>query len=88
MKMSDEVKDTENDFNGANDVVDTDSGALQKMAKMYKRIYNPLTRRYYKAEVNPDGTYTIVGLWSPPKKRPKKTKKKRKKEPSIWDVFN
>ena len=46
--------------------------------KKYRRIHNPLTRKYYKAEVLPDGSYKVVGLWSP---------KKRKKKKSVWDIF-
>jgi hypothetical protein len=43
------------------------------MSKKYKRIYNPLTRRYYKAEVQADGSYKIKGLWKTRKRKKKKT---------------
>lgn len=48
--------------------------------KKYKRIYNPLTKKYYKAEVLPDGSYRIVGLWT--------SKKRKKRKESIWDLFD
>ena len=52
----------------------------KKTKKKYKRIHNPLTGKYYLAEVLPDGRYRIVGLWHPPKK----TQKKKK---SVWDLL-
>lgn len=54
----------------------------KKTKKKYKRIHNPITGKYYRAEVLPDGRYKIVGLWHPPKKS-KGTKKKK----SIWDLL-
>ena len=42
------------------------------MPKKYKRIYNPLTGRYYKVEVQADGSYKIKGLWKPSKRKKKK----------------
>jgi len=45
------------------------------------RIHNPLTGKYYLAEVQSDGRYKIVGLWHPPKK------KNTKKKGSIWDLL-
>ncbi|KUH34121.1 hypothetical protein APY94_03400 [Thermococcus celericrescens] len=49
--------------------------------KKYKRIHNPLTGKYYLAEIQPNGQYKIVGLWHPPKK------KSTKKKGSIWDLL-
>ena len=43
-----------------------------KMPKKYKRIYNPLTGRYYKVEVRSDGSYRIIGLWTTSKRKKKK----------------
>jgi len=37
------------------------------VAKKYKRTYNPITRKYYKVEVLPDGSHKVIGLWSPKK---------------------
>lgn len=34
----------------------------RRTKKKYKRIHNPLTGKYYLAEVQPDGRYKIVGL--------------------------
>jgi len=53
----------------------------KKPKKKYKRIHNPLTGKYYLAEVQPDGRYRIVGLWHPPKKG------STKKKGSIWDLL-
>ena len=69
-------ENTENNFKDENNLGDTDKEEMVR----YKRIYNPITRRYYKAKVHSDGTYEIVGLWHPPK-----TSKKKKK--SIWDLL-
>jgi len=49
--------------------------------KRTKRIYNPLTRKYYVAEIQSDGKYKIIGLWHSSKK------KKKEKKKSIWDLF-
>ncbi len=76
MRMCEEAENTENGFKDGGEVKDIDK---EKMVR-YKRIYNPITRRYYKAKVRSDGTYEIVGLWHPPK-----TSKKKKK--SIWDLL-
>jgi len=48
--------------------------------KKTKRIYNPLTRKYYVVEVQKDGKYKIIGLWHPPKKSTKKKK-------SVWSLL-
>ncbi|QDA31673.1 hypothetical protein FH039_08780 [Thermococcus indicus] len=53
----------------------------KKPKKKYKRIHNPLTGKYYLAEIQPDGRYKIVGLWHPPKK------KSTRKKGSIWDLL-
>lgn len=45
--------------------------------KKYKRIYNPVTGKYYNVEVRPDGSLRIIGLSRP----------RRKKKKSIWDIF-
>jgi len=52
----------------------------KRTKKKYKRIHNPLTGKYYLAEIQPDGRYKIVGLWHPPKR----SKKKKK---SIWSIL-
>ncbi|WP_048150052.1 hypothetical protein [Thermococcus sp. AM4] len=44
------------------------------------RIHNPLTGKYYLAEIQPNGQYRIVGLWHPPKR----SKKKKK---SVWSLL-
>lgn len=49
--------------------------------KKTKRIHNPLTGKYYIAEVQPDGRYKIIGLWHPPKR--KSTRKKK----SVWSLL-
>ena len=52
----------------------------KKDKKKTKRIYNPVTKKYYVAEIQKNGKYKIIGLWHPPHK-------KKKKEKSIWDIL-
>ncbi|MFA4640641.1 hypothetical protein [Pyrococcus kukulkanii] len=48
--------------------------------KKVKRIYNPLTGKYYVAEIKKNGQYRIIGLWHPPKK-------KKSRKTSIWELL-